>query len=72
VIDSSVARHLVRAVQAAELLGCRSVMVGIGPDIARTLVGLDIDFGRITTQGTLQSGLAYALSRLSAARAAGR
>lgn len=65
-IDIAVARHLIRAVQAAELLGCRSVMVGIGPEIARTLVGLDIDFGRITTQGTLQSGLAYAMSRLGA------
>ncbi|WP_437323160.1 PAS domain-containing protein [Sorangium sp. So ce381] len=72
VIDSAVARHLVRAVQAAELLGCRSVMVGIGPEIARTLVGLGIDFGRITTQGTLQSGLAYAMSRLSGQRAAAR
>ncbi|MGK3987497.1 PAS domain-containing protein [Sorangium sp. So ce136] len=71
VIDTAVARHLVRAVQAAELLGCRSVMVGIGPEIARTLVGLGVDFGRITTQGTLQSGLSYAMSRLGARRAAG-
>ncbi|XYI02287.1 hypothetical protein ACMHYB_21980 [Sorangium sp. So ce1128] len=69
-IDIAVARHLIRAVQAAELLGCRSVMVGIGPEIARTLVGLDIDFGRITTQGALQSGLAYAMSRLGAQGAA--
>lgn len=67
-IDTAVARHLVRAVQAAELLGCRSVMVGIGPEIARTLVGLGVDFSRITTQGTLQSGLAYAMSRLGAQR----
>ncbi|XXX72858.1 PAS domain-containing protein [Sorangium sp. So ce134] len=70
VIDTAVARHLVRAVQAAELLGCRSVMVGVGPEIAMTLVGLDIDFSRITTQGTLQGGLAYAMSRLGAQRAA--
>ncbi|WP_437949876.1 PAS domain-containing protein [Sorangium sp. So ce296] len=71
VIDTAVARHLIRAVQAAELLGCRSVMVGVGPDIARTLVSLDIDFSRIATQGTLQSGLAFAMSRLGAQRAAG-
>ncbi|WP_438022477.1 PAS domain-containing protein [Sorangium sp. So ce233] len=70
-IDTAVARHLVRAVQAAELLGCRSVMVGIGPEIARTLVGLGVDFNRITTQGTLQSGLAYAMSRLGAQRGLG-
>ncbi len=65
-IDSAVARYLVRTTQAAELLGCRSVMVGIGPEIARTLVGLDegVDFGRITTRGTLQSGLAYAMEQV--------
>lgn len=60
-IDTDVARHLVRAVQAAELLGCRSVLVGIGPEIAKTLVGMEVDFGRITTRGTLESGLAHAL-----------
>ncbi|AUX20337.1 diguanylate cyclase [Sorangium cellulosum] len=66
VIDAAVARHLIRAVQAAELLGCQSVMVGVGPEIAKTLIGLGIDFGRISTQSTLQSGLAYAMARLGA------
>lgn len=66
VIDAGVARHLVRAAQAAELLGCRSVVVGIGPEMAKMLVELEIDIGRITTKGTLQSGLAYAMARLGA------
>jgi len=71
-IDREVARYLVRTAQAAELLGCRSVMVGVGPEIARTLAGLDagdVDFGRITTRGTLQSGLAYAMERVGARNA---
>ncbi|AUX43381.1 diguanylate cyclase [Sorangium cellulosum] len=70
VIDAAVARHLVRAAQAADLLGCRSVMVGISPETARMLVGLEVDLSRITTQGSLQSGLAYAMARLNAQRAA--
>lgn len=70
VIDAPVARHLVRAAQAAELLGCRSVVVGISPEIARMLVELGIDIGRITTKGTLQGGLAYAMARLGAQRLA--
>ena len=40
VVDTSVASHLVRAVQAAQLLGCRTLLVGISPEIAQTLVGL--------------------------------
>ncbi|WP_437683401.1 PAS domain-containing protein [Sorangium sp. So ce131] len=70
VIDAAVARHLVRAAQAADLLGCRSVMVGISPETARMLVGLEVDLSRITTQGSLQSGLAYAMARLGAQRPA--
>lgn len=64
-VDTSVASHLVRAVQAAQLLGCQSVMVGISPEIAQTLVGLGIDFSRITTRASLQNGLEYAFSFLS-------
>ncbi len=64
VVDTSVAGYLVRAVQAAQLLGCQSILVGISPEIAQTLVGLDIDFSKITTRASLQSGLEYALKRL--------
>jgi rsbT co-antagonist protein RsbR len=62
VVDTSVASYLVRAVQAAQLLGCRTLLVGISPEIAQTLVGLGIDFSRITTRATLQSGLEYAFN----------
>jgi rsbT co-antagonist protein RsbR len=64
-VDTAVASNLVRAVQAAQLLGCQSVMVGISAEIAQTLVGLGVDFSRITTRATLQLGLEHALERLS-------
>ncbi len=64
VVDTSVASNLVRAVQAAELLGCQSILVGISPEIAQTLVGLGVDFSHITTRATLQNGLEDALKRL--------
>jgi len=63
-MDATVASYLVRTIQAAELLGCQSILVGIGPEIARTLVTLDMDFRRILTRGSLQSGLELALQRL--------
>jgi len=63
VVDTSVASYLVRAIQAAQLLGCQSLLVGIRPEIAQTLVGLGVDFSQITTRATLQNGLEYALKR---------
>jgi rsbT co-antagonist protein RsbR len=65
VVDTSVASYLIRAVQAAQLLGCQSILVGISPEIAQTLVGLGVDFSRIATRATLQNGLEYALKRLN-------
>jgi rsbT co-antagonist protein RsbR len=65
VVDTSVASYLVRAVQAAQLLGCQTLLVGISPEIAQTLVGLGVDFSKITTRSTLRSGLEYALKQLN-------
>lgn len=65
VVDTGVASYLIRAMQAAQLLGCNSILVGISPEIAQTLVGLGIDFSRIQTRATLQNGLEDALRQLS-------
>jgi rsbT co-antagonist protein RsbR len=64
-VDTSVAGYLVRAVQAAQLLGCQSILVGISPEIAQTLVTLGVDFSHIHTRATLQNGLEYALKSLA-------
>jgi rsbT co-antagonist protein RsbR len=65
VVDTAVASYLVRAVQSAQLLGCRSILVGLSPEIAQTLVGLGVDFSHITTRATLQNGLEYGLRYLN-------
>jgi ABC-type sugar transport system substrate-binding protein len=62
VVDTQVANALVRAAQAVKLLGARVVLTGIRPEVAQTLVGLGVDLSGIVTLGTLQSGVAYALS----------
>jgi rsbT co-antagonist protein RsbR len=64
-VDTMAADVLLRTVRAAALLGCESVLVGIGAATAQTLIGLDIDLGRIATRATLERGLEYALGRLS-------
>ncbi len=65
VVDINIASYLVQSIQAAQLLGCESLLVGISPQIAQTLVALGIDFSHITTRATLQQGLAHALEQLN-------
>jgi len=63
VVDDQVANGLIGAARAVQLLGAQIVLTGIRPEIAQTLVGLGIDMQGITTRGTLQSGIAYALGQ---------
>jgi rsbT co-antagonist protein RsbR len=64
-VDAGVARYLVQSVQAAGLLGCQGIMVGIGAGVASQLVKLGTDFSSLITQSTLQQGLEFAMKRLS-------
>lgn len=59
-VDTQVADHLIRTVKATRLLGARSVLVGIRPAIAQTLVRLGVDLESVHTEADLQSGLQYA------------
>lgn len=61
VVDTQVAQALIRSAQAVRLLGARVVLTGIGPTMAQTLVHLGVDLSSIVTQGSLQSGIAYAM-----------
>lgn len=61
VVDTQIANGLIRAAQAVKLLGARVVLTGIRPEVAQTLVGLGADLSSITTQSSLQAGIALAL-----------
>ncbi|MRG93623.1 PAS domain-containing protein [Polyangium spumosum] len=63
VVDAQVANALVQAARAVELLGAEVVLTGIQPAMARTLVDIGIELGRIRTQSTLRGGIAIALAR---------
>lgn len=62
VVDTQVANAFIRAAQAVKLLGAHIIMTGIKPQIAQTLVQLGVDLRGITTRGTLQAGIAAALT----------
>jgi rsbT co-antagonist protein RsbR len=61
IVDTRVALQLIRAADAAKLLGCQTILVGVRPEIAQTLVGLGIDLRGIATRATLANGLETAL-----------
>jgi rsbT co-antagonist protein RsbR len=61
VFDTSVARHIMKAVDAAQLLGSRIIMTGISPEGAQTLTKLGIGFSNVISRATLRAGFAEAL-----------
>jgi len=65
-IDTHVANGLVQAAQAVRLLGAQTILTGIQPAIARTLVDIGAELGGFVTRSTLQSGIAHALGRQAA------
>jgi rsbT co-antagonist protein RsbR len=62
VMDTSVARHILRTVAAAEMLGTRVILTGISPTTAQTMVKLGIDMSGVPTRASLKSGVALAMT----------
>jgi rsbT co-antagonist protein RsbR len=56
-VDSSVANHLVQAVDASRLMGASVILTGLSPEIAQTLVTIGVDLGKMNTVGDLQGGV---------------
>lgn len=63
VIDTSIANHLMTLTRAVRLLGTDVIMVGLGAEIAQTIVHLGISLNGIATLANLQDGLVEALRR---------
>ncbi|MET9366980.1 STAS domain-containing protein [Streptomyces griseoflavus] len=62
-VDSLVAQHLLKTVDAARLMGAECIVSGIRPAIAQTIVHLGIDLGSVLTRASLADALAHVLSR---------
>jgi len=64
IVDSGVANHLNKAIQAAKLKGANTIITGISDTVAETIVDLGIDWSNVTTLSNLQIGLTAALRSL--------
>ncbi|GIJ49492.1 hypothetical protein Val02_63780 [Virgisporangium aliadipatigenens] len=60
-IDTDVAQHLLKTVEAARLMGTTSILSGVRPETAQAIVHLGIELGRLRSRNSLQDALQLAL-----------
>ena len=63
VVDTQVAQVLLRSATAVRLLGARTLLVGVRPEVAQTLVSLGIDLAAVQTFADLRAAVGTLLSR---------
>lgn len=56
-VDSKIANHLLQTVDAARLMGAKTIITGLSPEIAQTLVTIGVDLSKVNTLSDLQSGI---------------
>ncbi|WP_316568654.1 STAS domain-containing protein [Neobacillus sp. YIM B06451] len=54
IVDTMVADQLFKVISAIKLLGVKSILTGIRPEIAQTVIKMGIDFRNVTIKATLQ------------------
>lgn len=64
IVDTQIAQHLLNTSHACRLLGCEVVLVGMGVEVAQTLVQLGVNLEGLVTLANLQAGIAWAFGRL--------
>ena len=62
-VDTLVAQHLLKTVAAARLMGADCIISGIRPQIAQTMVHLQIDLSSVATKATMAEALRTAFTR---------
>ncbi len=64
IVDTGVAAHLNKTIQAARLKGAQVIVTGVSNAVAETIVELGIDWRNIETLTDLERGLVAALNRM--------
>ena len=62
-VDTEVAQHIIKTINAARLMGADCIISGIRPQIAQTMVALGVSFD-VTTKATLADAFSVALKRV--------
>jgi rsbT co-antagonist protein RsbR len=67
-MDTAVANQLIRITKATQLMGCETIISGVSPAIARTIVELGVNIGEVRTTATLRDSFELALKAVGAER----
>lgn len=71
-IDTDVAQHLLKTVEAARLMGTVSILSGVRPETAQAIVHLGIELGNLRSRNSLRDALQVALQLVGAGSVATR
>lgn len=63
VVDTLVAQHLIKAINAARLMGAECIVSGIRPQIAQTIIHLGISLSDVITKATLADAVQLAMQK---------
>jgi len=67
-VDDATADHLLRIIRATTLLGAQSIITGVRPAVAQTLVALGADLTNTTVRSNLREAIKAAMKSPSTAR----
>ncbi|MCG8479276.1 MAG: STAS domain-containing protein, partial [Spirochaetales bacterium] len=56
-VDSAVAAHLIKLSNATRLMGCETIISGISPEIAQTMVNLGVSLKDVQTNNSLKNAI---------------
>jgi rsbT co-antagonist protein RsbR len=65
IVDSAVAGYLMKVIEATSLMGCESIISGMSPAVAQTMVNLGLELGDATSTTSLADALELAFDLLN-------
>jgi anti-anti-sigma factor len=68
-VDSEVASHILQTAGAVRLMGCETILTGVGPHIARVISEGEVNLDNIIVRARMTDGLHYAIGRLAERKA---
>jgi anti-anti-sigma regulatory factor/nitrogen fixation/metabolism regulation signal transduction histidine kinase len=69
VVDISLVDWLIKTTMAADLLGCRCILVGISPEVAQALVASGAELTALTTRANLRQAVEYTIKTVANGKA---
>lgn len=63
-VDTMVAQHLMKTMEAAKLMGAECIISGIRPEIAQTMVHLGVDLTTVRTKSNMSRALKEAIAMM--------